>query len=154
MRLRETVEIVAAPREVWPFIVDPVLQAGWNPKVISVDRATDGPVALGERFQMIYRMSSKDQLSNVEVIELVPDERLTMRHTVSAHGAEHTVTEAYDLRASGDSTRLTQTLDLSQTGLPWPIRLLIGFITRFGKPVNTPYLDRLKAMIESDLGSN
>ena len=29
-----------------------------------------------------------------------------------------------------------------------------SLVTRFGKPVNTPYLDRLKAMIESDLGSN
>lgn len=150
MKLRVHTTIRASASEVWPYLVDPVLQAAWNPKVVSVDRPADGPVQAGERFLMIYRMSGKEKLSRVEVTGLVPNQSLVFEHHMDEDGKARTAIEAYTLTPTPNGVKLTQSIDLSRMNIPLPIRVLVWLITRLGKPVERPYLDRLKQMIESD----
>ena len=153
MQLKEKVTINASPGQVWPFIADPVLQAAWNTKIVSIDRPVDGPLKLGDRYNMIAKMSGKESTSHAEAIDVLADKRLTIRHHVEDKGAVQVVTETYDLHAHQNSTRVTQIIDLSGTNLPWFVRPLIWLIMTFGKPTSEPQLITLKRLIESEVGA-
>lgn len=153
MKIKEQIDIQAQPSQVWPFLVDPVIQAAWNPKIISIDRAHDGPVTVGESFQMIAKMSGKESTSHVEVTEVLPDERLAFLHRVTGDTFEQVVTETFTLRPKANATRVSQVIDLSRTRLPWWVKPIIWLVMTFGKPMGEPPLAKLKQMIESELGS-
>ena len=148
MRLRQSILISADASAVWPFLADPVLQADWNPKVVSIDRDRPGPVRLGERFEMIYRMSGRDNLSRVEVTVAQPAQRVVFLHRVAGQSAERIVEESYEISPRGNDVKVVQTIDLSRAGIRWPFRLLMWFITRLGRNTEQPYLDRLKRLVE------
>ena len=153
MRLRQSTFISADASAVWPLVADPVLQADWNPKVVSVGRERSGPVRAGERFEMIYRMSGRENESRVEVAVAQPPFRVVFVHRVAGKAGEQVVEESYEIspRASG-GVEVVQTIDLTAAGIPWPIRLLIWFINRFGssRRGEEPYLDRLKRLAEQE----
>jgi len=148
MRLHESVIISADAAAVWPFLADPVLQADWNPKVVSVDRARSGPVAFGERFEMIYLMSGRENQSRVEVTAVRPSERVVFLHRTAWKSTEQLVEESYEITPHGDGVKVVQTIDLTRAGIPGPFRLLIWFINRFGWNAEEPYLHRLKRLVE------
>ena len=150
MRIKDQIDIHAKPEQLWPFIIDPVIQAAWNPKIISIDRDMDGPAELGDRFDMLYRMSGKDNLSHVEVTQVVPNERLVFSHRLKLPKADQQAEESFELTPRRGGTQLTHTINLSNAGIPLPIRILIWFITRLGKDVGQNYLATLKQMIESE----
>lgn len=154
MKLRQHTRIQAPAESVWPYLVDPVIQAAWNPKIISIDRATDGPVRVGETYEMIFRMSRKEHLSRIEVVELVPNELLGFEHRFEDRGKQRRLGETYGLTPSRGGVKLTHTIDVSDLGIPLPLRILIWLITRFGKDTEQPYLERLREMIESDLSQS
>jgi hypothetical protein len=148
MQLRESTIIWADAASVWPFLADPVLQADWNPRVVSIDRERAGPVRFGERFEMIYRMSGRESQSHVEVTVAEPSERVAFLHRVAWKSAEQIVEESYEISPQGDGVKVVQTIDLTRSGIPWPFRLLIWFINRFGYKSGESYLDRLRRLVE------
>jgi hypothetical protein len=148
MRLRQSTIISADASAVWPFLADPVMQADWNPKVVSIDRERSGPVRFGERFEMIYRISGRENQSRVEVTVAQPSEHVVFLHRVTWKSAEQVVEESYEISSRGNGVKVVQTIDLTRAGIPWPFRLLIWFINRFGWNTEEPYLDRLKRRVE------
>jgi hypothetical protein len=148
MRLRQSTIISANASAVWPFLADPVLQADWNPKVVSIDRERSGPVRLGERFDMIYRMSGREHQSRVQVRVAQPARHVVFLHRVAGKSSEQIVEESYEIVTRDDGVRVVQTIDLTRAGIPWPFRLLVWFIGRFGRNAEEPYLDRLKRLVE------
>jgi hypothetical protein len=148
MRLRHSTIISADASAVWPFLADPVMQADWNPKVVSIGRERSGPVRFGERFEMIYRMSGRDSPSRVEVTVAQPSQRVVFLHRVAWKSAEHIVEESYEISPRGSGVKVVQTIDLTRAGIPWPFRLLMWFINRFGRGTEERYLDRLKRLVE------
>lgn len=150
MKLREQTTIRASASEVWPYLVDPVIQAAWNPKVVSIDRAVDGPVQLGESYDMIYRMSGKEKMSRVTVTEMRPEEFIAFEHQMEESGVERSVVEGFHITPVYGGVRLVQTIDISKMKMPLWLRMLIWVITRLGKEKEPSYLVRLKKMIESD----
>ncbi len=154
MRLRESIIISADASAVWPFLADPVLQADWNPKVISVDRKRSGPVRYGERFKMIYRMSGGENESRVEVTAVRPSQKVVFVHHTTQKLVEQIVEEWYEISPHRIGVKVVQTIHLTRAGIPWPFRLLIWFISRFGWNAEEPYLDRLKRLIEQPATAN
>jgi hypothetical protein len=148
MRLRESVIIAADALTVWPFLADPVLQADWNPKVVSIDRERSGPVQCGERFEMIYRMSGRENQSRVEVTVVEPAKRVVFLHHTTWKSQDQIVEESYEISLHGNGVKVIQAIDLRRAGIPWPFRLLIWSIHRFGWSAEEPYLDRLKRLVE------
>jgi hypothetical protein len=148
MRLRESTLISANASEVWPFLADPVLQADWNPKIVSIDRERTGPVRYGERFEMIYRMSGREGQSRVEVTVVLPAQRVVFLHHTAWKSVEQIVEESYEISPHGDGVKVIQTIDLTRAGIPWPFRVLIWLINRFGWNAEEQYLDRLKGLLE------
>lgn len=154
MRLHQTILISADASVVWPYLADPLLQADWNPKVVSIDRERFGPVRFGERFEMIYRMSGRENQSRVEVTVAQPPARVVFLHRVVWKSSEQTVEECYEIVSRGSGVKVVQTIDLARAGIPWPFRLLIWFINRFGWNTEEPYLDRLKRLVEQPAHGN
>ena len=67
---------------------------------------------------------------------------------MTSGGQEQTAQEAYEISSSRVGVEVVQTIDLSGVKIAWPFRALIWFITRFGKSVEQPYLERLKQAVE------
>lgn len=151
MHIKDKIDIAATPQQVWPFLVDPVLQAAWNPKIVSIDRPHDGPVTVGETYKMTATMSEKQNTSQIEVIDVIEAQRLVFRHDMTEAGTGFAVTETFTLSPVGNDTRVQHTIDLSNSPIPLLIRPLIWLIMTFGKPVGEPQLGKLKRMIESEL---
>jgi len=151
MKLRQSTEIATTASEVWPYLADPLMQAEWNPKIVSIDRKASGLLRTGETFQMIYRMSGKAHMSRVEITEARFVERLVLVHHISRKSTEQRVEESYEITPLENGVRIVQTLDLRQSGIPFPLRLLIGFIHRVGRDTEEPYLERLKQLAETRL---
>ena len=146
--IRSKIEIDAPTERVWPFVADPVLESGWNPKMVGIERDAEGPVRLGERFKIEYVMSGKSSTCEAEVVECEAPMRLVYRYHLLDEKRPVSVLMNYDLQAKVGSTRLVQAIDLSSMGIPWPLRALIWFVTRFGKSVGMPYLEMLKQQVE------
>ena len=59
-------------------ITNPIRMAAWNPKIVSVDRRSECPVCLAERFGMTVRMSGQVRPTLVEVIACEAPSILTL----------------------------------------------------------------------------
>jgi len=97
---------------------------------------------------MIYRMFSRECESAVEVIDADPPHRVAFLHRTTIKSRPRSVTGAYDVEPRGDGVKVTQSLDLTRSGIPWFIRPLIWFIHHFGRNAEEPYLSRLKTIVE------
>jgi hypothetical protein len=148
MRLRECAIIWADASAVWPFLADPVLQADWNPKVVSVGRTRSGPVRFGERFEMIYVMSGRERRSRVEVTACRPLQRIVFLHRMVGDADGRVVEEAYDVVSHDNGVKVIQTIDLSRAGIPWLVRAVMWFISRFGWDAGESNFERLKRVVE------
>ena len=152
MKLKSSVRIAAPPDKVWPFVADPLLQAKWNQKLVSIDRNASGPVRQGESFAMIYRMSGRDHESRVEVVETCFPERVTLTHSYARNGRTFKVAESYRITPVDRGTRLEQTLDMREAGIPFPLRPLVWFLHQFGRDTEQACLDRLRELAEAAKG--
>lgn len=148
MRLRESTIIAADATAVWPLLADPLLQADWNPKIVSIERERAGPVRHGERFEMLYRMGARENLSRVEVTAVQPFERVVFVHRMQGTSGEQVVEEAYEISPHGQSVRLVQTVDLTRAGIPWVAAVVVWVIHRFGRNAEKAYLARLRTLAE------
>jgi uncharacterized protein YndB with AHSA1/START domain len=153
MKLRDSIVVAANVQKVWPLVADPVLQADWNRKIVSIDRTRSGLAKFGDRFEMIYRMSGRDRESNVEVIALEPSQRIVFRHQMTWKSRQQFVEEEYRLEPCAGGVRVTQIIDLGRAGIPWPFRALIWFIAHFGHSTEPSYLSRLRELAEGTANS-
>jgi uncharacterized protein YndB with AHSA1/START domain len=148
--MRESVTIAADAQAVWPLVADPVEHARWNSKVVSIARDRNGPVTRGERFEMIYRMSGRDNTTRVEVSHCQPPRSVVFRHRTQWRGREQISEEKYEIEPlahGAKGVKLTQTLDVSRA-VPWWASALIRFINRFGSRQGTSNLERLRDLVE------
>jgi len=151
MATGDSIEIAANLEEVWPFLADPVGHAVWNEKVVDVRRKSGELVRLGERFGMTYRLSGKDSQVEVEVIVCDPLREIHFRHQYRWKSQFRYAVEKYRLHQIGNHVEVTQEIDMSEIGIPWIFRLLIWFISRFGKFVGQSNMERLKEAVEGSV---
>ncbi|MHC4990000.1 MAG: SRPBCC family protein [Planctomycetota bacterium] len=152
LAVTSAVDIRADQESIWPFVSDPILMSEWNAKIVAVKRPEGSElVSAGERFGMIFLMSGRERRTEVQVVECVKPQLVTYRHRLVDGGdPPRFVTESYALQARGDgATRVTKKIDLSEAGIPRLMRPLLWFITRFGRRVEQPYLEKLRAAVES-----
>ena len=149
MTLRERIHIQAPPNRIWPLIADPTRMADWNPKIVSVDRSAPQTLRLGQRFQVVYRMSGRDRASDAEVIDCLEPRELVIRHHYVWKSADRYADERYHLAPSPGTTRLTQEIDMTGSGVPLWLQVLAWLIHRVGEPVGKPYLATLRELAEA-----
>lgn len=147
--MRETIDIDATPSEVWPHIADPEEMRRWNPKIVAVSRSPSGPVERGESFWMTYRMRQRQVQAGVEVKVAEPGAALSLEVRPSTgRRPSGPIYESYALTERDGRTRVVRDIDVSQSKLPLPVRILMALLSRFGRAAETPYLARLKKIVE------
>ena len=148
MKLRESILIPSPLERIWATIVDPATWPAWNPKIQSVRRSNYGPVVVGEQFHAVFKLGQMETPSEIEVVASEPPARLALRQHYESGRRSRSVEIVFQLEPTERGVRLTQTVDLAGAGIPWPIRLLIWWITRFGRAVGPSPLDSLKRLAE------
>lgn len=102
-----SVELRQAPEVVWDFLTSETNDVNWRgPRVRSVRKVTDGPLALGTRYETVYRFFGQLQTITVEITELEPARRLAWQRLPSPLVVFDT--GSYDVEAiDGGGTRFT-----------------------------------------------
>jgi uncharacterized protein YndB with AHSA1/START domain len=150
MILRDQIIIEKPAMEVWPYIENPERMMSWNPKIKKVTLASwDGRPGVGFRYGVLYEMSGKVGEMEAEVTTYEPPFRLVIRQTGGRLSEKAYVEEIYELSEESGRTLLRQKVIMHHSGVNIFFRLLIFFITRFGRPVGKTYLTTLKELVEN-----
>jgi uncharacterized protein YndB with AHSA1/START domain len=147
MILNDRVQIKAGPEKVWPFVEDPERMKLWNPKIQTIAPVSWGERGVGFRYRVTYVMNNKPKELLAEIVEYRKPEKLVVHHTEENPTPGSYVNEIYELSRKAAGTLLEQTIEIN-----FPIniflRLLMGFVYRFGKPTEKKYLEILKELVE------
>lgn len=116
-----------SPAVVWDFLTSDANDAGWRgPWVRSVRQLTDGPLAVGSRYETVYRFFGQIQPVIVEVTELDPPRRMAWRQVESDTIVSNV--GSYELEPVDGGTRFTVTGTFASRG--WR-RLIDGPFARY-----------------------
>jgi uncharacterized membrane protein len=125
------------------FAGDPTNAPDWYANIKSVIWQTQPPVAVGSRMDFVAQFLGRRLTYTYEVVELVPDLRLTMRTANGPFPMETT----YSWEVVGKaSTRMTLRNRGNPAGFP---RVAASVMERAMRRATTKDLARLKALLES-----
>lgn len=141
--------IMAAPALVWQWVAEPRGWVAWNPKIVDVVPLSIDTPRLGWRFRMAYRLKKKTQLTEAELVEFVPRERLVCKTSGGDLKPGGWILETYRLSADEDTTLLTHEVDLEHSKMPYLARFVVVFLTGlFNSSGDLGHVRNLKALIE------
>lgn len=149
MTLRESILIPSPLEHVWAVIADPTTWPNWNPKIQNVRRSNRGPAVMGEQFHAVFKLGQKVTPSEIEVVSSEPPTRLLLRQHFESGQRARSVDIAFHLEITESGVRLTQTVDLAAAGIPWLLRLIIGWVHRHGRPAGPSSLEELRTLVRS-----
>jgi len=148
MRIRERTEIARPAARVWPYVVRPELFAKWHPKIHAMDAR--GEFRIGTPFTTHYLWNNTPLQCTSIVSALEPERVLELTHTnPMGRGINPAmrITERFTLEPARGGTVVTNTVDIENAEIPWFLRPLIWFVTRFGRPTAP---NPLKMLCESE----
>jgi uncharacterized protein YndB with AHSA1/START domain len=146
MRILQQSIISRPSAAVWPYIVIPEQFAKWNDKVASIEARER--FRAGQQFTTHYLWKGTELQCLSVVAKLEEGRLLEIRHTRCIGPASHPdmkVTERVELEDQGDRSIVTKTVIVSNSAIPFLLRPLVWFISRFGKPTGE---DKLKMLCE------
>lgn len=146
MKITETQSFDASPAELWSIIHQPGNMPAWNPKCISCESVPSGRI--GQRFDVVFEMNGKQLEGLGEIVEWIENKMIRFRYFYEDAGKSGTAEEIFELFENGKRTTLKHTTDYSGVGIPLWARLLIRFITRFGKAVGPGPLDGIASLLK------
>jgi len=148
VKIRESILIQAPPEVVWSLVSDPAAWPRWNPHVKQVRRDRPGPLVETEQFAGVFQLSGEPMEHTVEITRLDPPAGLVMRQRYQWRGSPCELEVSIAVEPLPTGSRVKTVIDYSRTGIPWPLRLLIWWITRSGRKVGSSPLDTLKRLAE------
>jgi hypothetical protein len=141
MKFTIIVTIDRRREDVFAYLADLENLPSWNYAIQQTRKVTAGPVAVGTRYHQVRTVPTRQEES-LEVVELEPGRRLTVRGTLSRLPA----LLDYDLRTAGDATVLTNAVELGTSG---PLSVLAPLATRQIKAAVATNLDVLRQILET-----
>ena len=146
MKLVSRKKISLPVTDIWRIVSDPEQMPVWNPKCVLVTAAAGAPET--RRFDALFQMNQKEKSAVGEVVCWRVPEQITYRYTYEDQFSG-TVEETFKLQQQGAAvTRLVHEVDFSRSGLPWWVRVVIGYIGRFGKLVGEDPLDGIERKVK------
>jgi uncharacterized protein YndB with AHSA1/START domain len=140
MRFTNTIRIRRPREAVFAYLADLENLPRWNYAIQQTRKVTPGPVGVGSRYVQVRTVPARREES-LEVVELEPGRRLTVSGTLSTLAARLD----YVLDAEGDTTVLTNTVELAMSG---PLSLVAPVATRRIKAAVAENLDVLRQVLE------
>jgi len=144
MRFTNTITINRPSDQVFAYLADLENLPHWNYAIEETRKVSAGPVAVGSRFHQVRSVPTRREES-LEVVELDPGRRLTVRGTLNTLPAEL----EYSLAPDGGATLLQNTVDLTVHG---PLALVSPLALRQVKASVAANLTVLKTILERGNG--
>ncbi|MFD3399734.1 SRPBCC family protein [Kribbella sp. NPDC058693] len=140
MKFTNTITINRSATAVFAYLANLENLPQWNYALAETQQLTPGPRSVGTRYRQT-RTIPTHAVESLEIIELVPDQKLTVEGTLS--GLPATLT--YTLDAKGDATTLTNSVDLRP---PRPLNLVAPIAAGRIKSAVAANLNALKQLLE------
>jgi uncharacterized membrane protein len=144
MRFTNTITINRPSDQVFAYLADLENLPHWNYAIEETRQVSAGPVAVGSRFRQVRSVPTRREES-LEVVELDPGRRLTVRGTLNTIPAEL----EYSIEPDAGTTRLRNTVDLAVHG---PLALVSPLVARQIKASVAANLTVLKTILERGNG--
>ena len=141
MRFTNTITIHRPREVVFAYLADLENLPSWNYAIQQTRKITPGPVEVGSRYHQVRTVPAHRE-ETLEVVELEPGRRLTVRGTLNTLPAQI----GYVLDAEGDTTVLTNTVELSTSGA---LSLVAPVATRRIRSAVAANLDVLRQVLEA-----
>ncbi|MEX0330722.1 MAG: SRPBCC family protein [Puniceicoccaceae bacterium] len=147
VKLKTEKQYNASAAELWQIIHDPGTMPAYNTKCISSESLAR--FESGQKFAVSYEMNGKMTDAVGELVAYETDRMVHFRYTYEDGSAIGTVDEIFTIIPSGERrSRLVHTLDLSNSTLPRWAKIVVGFISRFGKSQGGGPLDGIAELLE------
>lgn len=124
--------------DVFDFLADLRNESRWNPRVISIEQVTPGPVGTGTRFRGIYR-----GIGRLETVLVACDR--PSRIVFRSEGPRADISGTFRLTELADGTDVALDADFQPRGLLRQVAPLLGPVFRHQ---NAAAAKRLKAALE------
>ena len=148
MRIRQRTVIDRPAAQVWPHVIRPESFQRWNEKISRLD--AHGEFRVGQPFTTHYLWRGKALQCASIPTEIEPERLLELRHSaVVGPGVPPNleIRQRITLQPRGARTVVSKLISIENHGMPWYLRTLVAFVTRFGAPVGP---DPLKVLCEAD----
>jgi uncharacterized protein YndB with AHSA1/START domain len=140
---KDRITVSAPAAEVWKVLEDPDRLPGWLPKCTAVLKESDGGMRRGFRFSLEREWKGDTRVGEVEVTDCQPGKRITWRETDRRQQGRVVVEEEFELVDRGERCVVKHGLDLSKSGLPFWVLMIMKAIHVMGRPVGKTGLMRL-----------
>jgi len=117
-----TISVPKAPGEVFPWLLDEDKVPQWTTRLQNYEVLGSGAIARGTRIRQVLTVSGQALDIEIEITRFEPPGFAESRFSTNGMDVETT----YALRANGDGTELTQTLDGKANG--FKARLLLPVV--------------------------
>jgi Polyketide cyclase / dehydrase and lipid transport len=136
--------------EVFAFLAAGTNDPKFSPRVIEIDKATDGPVGVGTVFASKVKDAGMTTSRRFELTEFEPQKLI--RWVERSKNIVTVATGGYDLEAAGDgATKVTIHNELVGHGFG---KVIVGFATKAAIKDGPALAQRIKAAIESQQASS
>jgi len=136
-----SVTIPKAPGDVFPWLLEEDKVPQWTTRLQNYEVLGSGAIARGTRIRQVLTVSGQALDIEIEVTRFEPPGFAESRFSTNGMDVETT----YALRANGDGTELTQTLDGKANG--FKARLLVPVVQPKLEAKLTEDLERLRALL-------
>jgi carbon monoxide dehydrogenase subunit G len=113
MRYTREIEVVAEPGAVFAYLADFENSAEWDPGVVEARRLTEGPTAVGSRFELIALFRGKRQRFEYVVTEYEEGRKIALR----GQGEKARSDDVIAVDGADGHTRIAYEADLRLEGL-------------------------------------
>ena len=127
MRYRREIEVAGEPADVLAYVADFSHSSEWDPGVVESRRLTDGPTAVGSRFELIAAFRGKSLRFEYVVTELEEARRVVAHGEGDKARSDDTITVA---PADGGGTRLVYEADIRLKGVRRVAEPFLGGVFR------------------------
>lgn len=126
MRFRKTIEVARAPSEAFAYVADFSNTAEWDPGVAEARRLTEGPTAVGSRFEVIALFRGKRHRFEYVVTELEKGRHVA----VHADGERAVSHDVVTVEPSGGGSKVTYDAVSKMKGIYRLVEPVIAIVFR------------------------
>jgi hypothetical protein len=144
MRIRNRTLNDRPEADVWRHVIRPEFFPRWNDKVSSLDAV--GEFRVGQPFTTRYLWRGKALQCASIATEVQAERVLELRHTAPVGPGvppNLEIRQRFTLEPRGTRTVVTKLVVIENAEMPYYVRLLVWFVTRFGAPSGPDPLKRL-----------
>ena len=148
MRIRQRTVIDRPAAQVWRHVIRPESFRRWNEKISALDAV--GEFRVGQPFTTHYLWRGKPLQCASIATDIQAGRVLELRHTAPVGPGvppNLEIRQRISLHPRGARTVVTRFVSIDNDGMPWFLRPLVWFVTRFGAPTGP---DPLKVLCEAE----